>query len=123
MRSPDVLTRSRGRLAAGAVAVGVTLAACGGSDSAAGGGARTSEPLPEVDSADGGSSTALPATPTAVGATYVDLVGPDVAPASEVDTNRLRNVVVDDLNNDRKVNFRTLVPQDRPVLLWMWAPH
>ena len=122
MWSPDVLTRSRGRLAAGAVAVGVTLAACGGSDSPAGG-ARTSEPLPEVNSADGGSSTVLPVTPTAVGATYVDLVGPDVAPASEVDTNRLPNVVVDDLNNDRKVNFRNLVPQDRPVLLWMWAPR
>ena len=54
---------------------------------------------------------------------YVDLVGPDVVPAAEIDTNILPSVVVDDLNNDRKVNFRNLVPQDKPVLLWMYAPH
>ena len=44
-------------------------------------------------------------------------------PAAEIDTNILPSVVVDDLNNGRKVNFRNLVPQDKPVLLWMYAPH
>ena len=44
-------------------------------------------------------------------------------PAAEIDTNLLPSVVVDDLNNGRKVNFRNLVPQDKPVLLWMYAPH
>ncbi len=64
-----------------------------------------------------------PAAPAATGAGFVDLVGPDVVPAAEIDTNMLPSVVVDDLTTDRKVNFRNLVPQDKPVLLWMWAPH
>ena len=97
------------------------LAACGGgSDSS--GGAEAGEPLPDVEAVDE-SSTESDAAPTAVGAGYVDLVGPDVIAAAEIDTNILPSVVVDDLNNDRKVNFRNLVPQDKPVLLWMYAPH
>jgi hypothetical protein len=32
-------------------------------------------------------------------------------------------VVVDDLGNGREVNFENLVPQEKPILLWMYAPH
>jgi hypothetical protein len=115
-------SRRRGRLAAGAVAAALILAACGGGSDASGSGAEAGEPLPEADAVDE-SSTEGNAAPAAVGAGYVDLVGPDVIPAAEIDTNILPSVVVDDLNNGRKVNFRNLVPQDKPVLLWMYAPH
>lgn len=53
----------------------------------------------------------------------VDLVGADVVPEAEVESNPLPSVVLDDVQGARKVNFRNLIPQDRPVLLWMWAPH
>ena len=114
--------RSRGRLAAGAVAAALVLAACGGGSDSSGSGAEAGEPLPEADAGDE-SSADDGGAPAAVGAGYVDLVGPDVVPAAEIDTNLLPSVVVDDLGNGRKVNFRNLVPQEKPVLLWMWAPH
>ena len=44
-------------------------------------------------------------------------------PAAEIDTNRLPSVVVDDLTNGRKVNFRNLVPQEKPILLWAMNGH
>lgn len=98
------------------------LAACGGSDS--GSGADSGDPLPEVaDSAPAGDDASSAPAPAATGTGYVDLVGPDVVAAAEIETNLLPSVVVDDLTNDRKVNFRNLVPQDKPVLLWMYAPH
>ena len=123
--------RRRGRLAAGAVAATLILAACGGGSDSSGSGADPGEPLPGADTEVRDDAVATPATSRqpetettpAVGAGYVDLVGPDVIPAAEIDTNVLPSVVVDDLNNDRKVNFRNLVPQDKPVLLWMYAPH
>ena len=123
--------RRRGRLAAGAVAATLIVAACGGGSDSSGSGAESGEPLPGVDAevrddavADTVDETSAETETTpAVGAGYVDLVGPDVVPAAEIDTNVLPSVVVDDLNNDRKVNFRNLVPQDKPVLLWMYAPH
>ena len=123
-------SRRRGRLAAGAVAATLILAACGGGSDSSGSGAEPGEPLPEVEAdseaeaeASDESSTESDAAPAAVGAGYVDLVGPDVIPEAEIETNLLPNVVVDDLGNGRKVNFRNLVPQEKPVLLWMWAPH
>jgi hypothetical protein len=52
-----------------------------------------------------------------------DLVGADVLSTSEFDANQLPNVVVNDINTSRDVNFRNLVPQEKPILLWMWAPQ
>ena len=123
---PHSPSRRRGRLAAGAVAATLILAACGGGSDSSGSGTESGEPLPEVDAdavAGDESSAESESAPAAVGTGYVDLVGPDVIPAAEIETNILPNVVVDDLNNGRKVNFRNLVPQDKPVLLWMYAPH
>jgi hypothetical protein len=125
MRLSHVLSKPglgpRRRFAAGAVGAALALAACGGGSDSSGSGADAGDPLPDVEVDDSPSDDG--AAPAAVGAGYVDLVGPDVIPGAEIDTNLLPSVVVDDLTNDRKVNFRNLVPQEKPVLLWMWAPH
>lgn len=102
------------------------LAACGGGD--ADDGASAGDPLPEAsaDTAEATENAEAPAdaaAPAAVGAGFVDLVGPDVLDTSDFAENLLPSVVVDDLTNGRKVNFRNLVPQDKPILLWMYAPH
>jgi hypothetical protein len=104
------------------VAATLVIAACGGGSDSTDSSAQAGAPLPAVDAGDE-SPTETQAAPTVAGAGYVDLVGPEVVPSAEIETNVLPSVVVDDLNNDRKVNFRNLVPQDKPVLLWMWAPH
>lgn len=78
------------------------LAACGGgSDSSAA-------------TSDGGESAA-----PAVEATPDDLA---VEPASEIETNILPDVVVDNLILNNKANLRNVIPSDKVVLLWMWAP-
>ncbi len=123
MRS-QLLTRRR--VTAGLVAGTVLLAACGGggSESDAGSG----DALPEVDeSSDSGDADAatddIEAAPAPSGSAAVDLVGADVLSASDIESNLLPSVIVDDINTGRKVNFRNLVPQEKPILLWMWAPH
>jgi hypothetical protein len=35
----------------------------------------------------------------------------------------LPDLVVDDVGAGAKVNLASLAPSQRPVLLWMWAPH
>ncbi|MEL6892232.1 MAG: hypothetical protein AAFP84_11590 [Actinomycetota bacterium] len=115
-------------LAAGAFA----LAACGGGSDG--------ESLPDVaasaddgvtdasdaagESADVGDASSDGATPVGeLLSTQVDLLGETVRPESEFEANLLPSVVLDDVTTGRKVNFRNLVPQDKPVLLWMYAPH
>lgn len=109
------------------VASAVVLAACGG------GAADDESSLPAADAGDTASqpasddATAADAAvadgPVALTGVQVDLVGPDVVPAAEIATNMLPSVVLDDISTGRKVNFRNLVPQDKPILLWMYAPH
>ncbi len=110
-------------LAGGALA----LAACGGGDGG-------DESLPTADAgaetqadanADGGSAEADsgPVPVAELLPTQVDLVGETVRPESEIESNLLPPVVLDDITTGRKVNFRNLIPQDKPVLLWMYAPH
>ena len=111
---------------AGAVAGVLLLSACGGSD-----GESSDERLPEADvttddagdTTDAGGGAAPEVMPVAAGAGFVDLLGPDVVAASEFPENLLPDVVLDDVTNGRKVNFRNLVPQEKPILLWMYAPH
>lgn len=114
---------TRKRVTAGLVAATLLLAACGGADE--GTDADTGAALPQVEeSADGGEATPAESGGAASDSpTAVDLVGADVLPASDFEANLLPSVVVDDINTGRKVNFRNLVPQDKPILLWMWAPH
>ena len=85
-------------MASAALAGALALAACGGgageSDSAA-------SDLPSVQIAD---------------AVTID-------PAADLATNLLPDLVVDNLNDDNKVNLRNYGVGDKPLLIWMWAPH
>jgi hypothetical protein len=94
--------RSRsGKLVAATLAGAFALAACGGGDS---------------DSESGGDGASdLPAIVVA------DAVAID--PAADLATNLLPDLVVDNLNDDNKVNLRNYGVGDRPILIWMWAPH
>ena len=113
---------TRRRVTAGLVAGTLLLAACGGADEGAAG-----DPVPQVEesseSGDAAAADSSEAIDAPAGSTTVDLVGADVLPESEFEGNLLPSVIVDDINTGRKVNFRNLVPQEKPILLWMWAPH
>jgi hypothetical protein len=98
-----VMTTRRGRsgkLIAATLAGAFSLAACGGGDNTDSGGDAGSE---------------LPAAQVA------DAVAID--PAADLATNLLPDLVVDNLNDDNKVNLRNYGVGDKPILLWMWAPH
>lgn len=91
---------TRRRFAAAALAGSFALAACGGSGG---------------DAVDSDDPAAVPAVAVA------DVI--EVDPAADIATNLLPDLVVDNLNDDNKVNFRNYGTGDRPILLWMWAPH
>lgn len=114
--------RARRSLAALAASGALVLAACGGSDGADDGSSGADAAETSADSDATAADDAAP-TPARTGAGLLDLSGPDIVASAEIETNELPDVVVDDLTNGRKVNFRNLVPQDKPILLWMWAPH
>ena len=116
-------TRSlRARLLAASVGGVLLLAACGGGgdggDSA--GGATADGVTADGATADGEAESAEADVFTTAG---VDLGGVEVDPASEMETNLFPDLVVDDIGRGKKVNIRNIVPSDKPVLLWMWAPH
>lgn len=50
-------------------------------------------------------------------------LGEALDPASGFDGNPLPDIVVDDVGNDAKVNVANILPAQRPVLVWAWAPH
>ena len=99
------------------VAGAVVVAACGGNDANE---ATDVLPSPGVEADAGAQDDRTPLPPTAG---QVDLIGPDVVPTAEIETNQLPSVVLDDVGRGAKVNFRNLVPQDKPILLWAYAPH
>ena len=86
-----------------AVAIGLTIAACGTSDPAATAtpDATTAEPAPLG------------------GRTFSTAVESD----AQFDGNPFPNLVVDDVGRDGEANIANILPSDRPVLLWTWAPH
>ena len=47
----------------------------------------------------------------------------ELAPASNFAENMLPDLLVDDIRSGQKVNIRNVFPAERPVLMWMWAPH
>lgn len=47
----------------------------------------------------------------------------DVQPAADFDGNPFPDLVVDDVGRASEANIRNILPSDRPVLLWTWAPH
>lgn len=49
---------------------------------------------------------------------------PDAPTAeSDIATNPVPDLVVDDVGRGVEVNVRNVFPAERPVLIWMWAPH
>ncbi|MEM8621545.1 MAG: hypothetical protein AAGF73_17690 [Actinomycetota bacterium] len=91
---------------AGLVAGGAVLAACGGSGDS---GADTAE--------SGGSAGSAEPTTSAPPDDFI------VDPESNIDTNVLPDLVVDNVSLGNKVNLRNTFPAEQPVLLWMYAPH
>ena len=94
---------TRSRLVAAALTGALLVAACGGGDDSESG----------SDSGTAAGGTELPAPPDE---TSVD-------PASDTATNVLPDVVVDDVGAGNKINLRNVSPSEKPVLLWMYAPH
>jgi hypothetical protein len=47
----------------------------------------------------------------------------ELDPAADFDANPFPNLVVDDVGRGGQANLANLLPTDRPVLVWAWAPH
>ncbi|MFT6812355.1 MAG: hypothetical protein ACI91Q_001821 [Gammaproteobacteria bacterium] len=93
--------RSRsGKLVAATLAAMFSLAACGSGGSG---------------DVVGDAASGLPAVVIA------DVVA--VEPGADLASNLLPDLVVDNLNDDNKVNLRNFGVGDKPILIWMWAPH
>ncbi|MDX2379801.1 MAG: hypothetical protein QNM02_08585 [Acidimicrobiia bacterium] len=106
-------TRShRSPLIAASIAAVLVLAACGGGG---GDGSADADGAGDSATAEDGSDILTTAG--------IDLGGAEVGSASEVESNLFPDLVVDDIGRGKKVNIRNIVPSDKPVLLWMWAPH
>lgn len=50
-------------------------------------------------------------------------LAPDVQAAAQFDGNPFPDLVVDDVGKGSQGNIANILPSDRPVLLWAWAPH
>jgi hypothetical protein len=46
-----------------------------------------------------------------------------VEPDAQFDGNPFPDLVVDDVGRGGEANIANILPSDRPVLLWTWAPH
>ncbi len=109
------------RLAAGTAVAALAVSACGSGDEGDDTGAEEASTRTVVDPPP--ASAAEDATDGAAPVAGVDLGTAEVDPASDVATNPLPDLVVDDVRRDTEVNLRNLLPAERPVLLWLWAPH
>lgn len=47
----------------------------------------------------------------------------ELSPTSDFLENALPDIQVDDIRRQTKVALRNVFPAERPVLLWLWAPH
>lgn len=47
----------------------------------------------------------------------------DVQPQAQFESNPFPDLVVNDVGKGTQVNVANILPSDRPVLLWAWAPH
>jgi hypothetical protein len=113
MRSPRA---NRARLLVLPIAAALLIAACGGGGD--GDNADAAAANGESESANGDGADADVFTTAGI-----DLGGTEIDPASEIESNLFPDLVVDDIGRGKKVNIRNIVPSDKPILLWMWAPH
>jgi hypothetical protein len=110
-RSPLQTTRSR--VVSAALAGAFVLAACGGGGDSDG--AAASE-----DSSSAGNDAGAATEVESVPAPADEL---SVAPESDIETNVLPDVVVDNVTLGNQVNLRNVSPSDKIQLVWMWAPN
>jgi hypothetical protein len=89
------------------------LAACGGGGDSDG--AAASE-----DSSSAGNDAGAATEVESVPAPADEL---SVAPESDIETNVLPDVVVDNVTLGNQVNLRNVSPSDKVQLVWMWAPN
>ena len=47
----------------------------------------------------------------------------EVESAAQFDGNPFPDLVVDDIGRGAQANVANILPSERPVLLWTWAPH
>ena len=106
MGSRDLPLRTGVRLAAGAAALALIAVACG----------EDSEPTAEEAAAEQAAADAALAD-------AIDLGGEEVDPAFDTATNLFPDLVVDDVSRGKKVNLRNVVQDEKPLLVWMYAPH
>lgn len=100
------LQTTRSRVVSATLAGAFVLAACGGGGDSDTGGDSSSAANETEEVAE------VAATPDEVA----------VDPESDIESNILPDVVVDNLTLNNKVNLRNVIPSDKVVLLWMWAP-
>jgi hypothetical protein len=103
----------RAKFAAGILAGTLVLVACGGGDGGDGGDGASGD-------SDGGETNVARIEGEVQAPVAVDEIA--IRPESDIETNLLPDLVVDNLTSDAKVNLRNIVPNDLPILLWMWAP-
>jgi hypothetical protein len=99
-----------------ATAGALILVACGGGGSGSDG--DSAEEPADAATAEAGEAAEV-SEETFAG---VDLGGEALDPASDIPTNLFPDLVVDDVSRGKKVNLRNLIPSEKPVLVWMWAP-
>lgn len=114
MRFAPTVRRASTALVAGAL----VLAACGGDDD-------SSSTTIESGSGDAPTADEAPAagdSSAAVLTTGGRELGEELDPASDISTNILPDLLVDDVGRGTKVNIRNIFPADKPVLAWLYAP-
>lgn len=95
-------------------ALAVFVAACSSADGSAGDPSTAAGGSPQPsDTGSAEPSESGPASPSG---------SADGAAATLIDTD-LPDVDVVDVVSGEVLNLRSLVPSDRPTLLWFWAPH
>jgi hypothetical protein len=139
------------RTASTLAAVGIALTACGTAEEAvpdtagepAATTAATAQPVEEPDLTESESAAEAPvasdSAPTPVDETPAPTDPPaapvpeaviggralasELSAASDFSENALPDIQVDDIRRGMKVTLRNVFPAERPVLLWLWAPH
>lgn len=81
------------------------------------------EPVVEEPAPESGDVEPEPAPAPAPAEIGGRAIAADVQAAANFDGNPFPDLVVNDVGRDGEVNIRNILPSDRPVLLWTWAPH
>ncbi len=118
------------KLSAGALALGLLVAACSGGDSGSSVVAvntdAASDPPAATGSADNAETDEQPAASSSQASepsqnqSEVPAEGSADEPRGE---NQLPDVLMIDIISGDEVTLASFAPSDRPIVLWFWAPH